>query len=145
MTRRYRWLLGFVSVALVLAFVSGCCKCPPVPPSPPPVEKEVGMVVKIGLKSGKVDGPFPREVRLSRGERPDADHVRWFNASGAPITLTFTKWPFMGPEQPIVIPDGAFSAWFTLNRDLPSGGYAYQADPPFPPGPPGDPAIVEEP
>jgi len=143
MTRRYRWLLVFASLALVLAFVPGCCKCPE--PQRIYVDKELGTTVHIPAVQSPENCPSPREVSLSRGAKPDLDHVRWSNETDTTYTLHFRRWPFIGAEQAIVIPPGTTSAWFTLDKKLPPGSYSYYSKPEFPKGPPGDPAIVEEP
>ncbi len=130
------------SALLALSLAWGCTGKTP---EPVIVNKESGATILLTADTDPTKNPSPRECQLSKGNRPDVDHVRWNNQSGQDVTITFKEWPFLEKQEPIVIKAGAYSAYFTLDKSLPAGAYTYEGFPPFPSGGPGEPAIVDGP
>ena len=149
MIRPRRWHIAPCFALLALLLVWGCNggnkKPDEVTTTPVVVNKESGATILITADTDPTKNPSPRECALSKGNQPDVDHVRWYNQSGHDITLTFKEWPFLEKQEPIVIKDGAYSAYFTLDKSLPAGAYTYEGNPPLPSGGPGEPAIVDGP
>ncbi len=130
----------------VLVFASGSCAKKVEDHPAVAVEKEKGYTVEI--KSSGLPNPDPFVCALSKGMKKDVDHVRWHNQSGKEVTLTFTaSWPFLEKLEPIVIPDGAYSAYYTLDLSALNTGYPYHIkDVPTDAGHgPDDPSVSAEP
>lgn len=150
---RPRHLAIVFSFALLVPMLAGGCnpnKNKPVADGTTPtpvveVKHESGATIVINNDTDPNKNPFPRECPLSKGNKPDEDHVRWYNTTGKKLTLTFKQWPFLEREEPIVIESGAYSAYYTLDTARPAGSYTYESDLPFPGSGPTEPAIVDGP
>lgn len=147
---RFPWgatILAVLATAMLLGAV-GCNakkKASPEASITPPQKVEQGCTILIVLSAHP--NPNPPDCVLSKGTRPNEDHVRWLNRSGTNLTIHFrSAWPFLGPQSDIVVADGTQSPWFTLNPATPTGPYTYGIAPPVSdPGAPGDPSISAEP
>ena len=144
-----RTVLSVLMVAGLALAVGGCGKKPDVvhDVTTVTVEKEKGYTVEI-LASG-APNPKPFECALSKGMRPDEDHVRWHNLAGKEARIRFTAgWPFMEPaESEIVIADGMYSAYYTLSPSASNTKYPYHIKnvPTKKDIPPDDPSVSAEP
>jgi hypothetical protein len=149
MIRSNRWWTVALSASLLLAMcVLGCSPSKNDTQTPQIVEKEKG--VTLILIENTTDAAL--SCTLSKGDKKDEDHVRWFNQTQAsvPVTITFTvKWPFLEPEQPIVVEAGQFSPYFTVNakkvggvdQGAANGPYPYSTSPKLNTGAPDGPTI----
>lgn len=90
-------------------------------------------------------GADPSQAEAAKnGSSGPADRVRWWNRTDRGHSLVFTVWPFTEPPQPILVPAGAKTEWFTVYGSTPSGLYDYAIEPTInpPSGPPGEPGIL---
>lgn len=75
----------------------------------PRSEKGVTLVLKQNVTGAELS------CTLSKGAKPDEDHVRWQNKTADPVTLTFVNWPFLEGQAPIVVEAGQYSPYFSVN------------------------------
>jgi hypothetical protein len=89
-------------------------------------------------------GAEPNTADAAKNGGGTPDRVRWWNRTDRGHTITFGNWPFAEPPQPILVPAGAKTDWFTLYPQTPSGLYDYAIEPTInpPSGPPGEPGVL---
>jgi hypothetical protein len=130
MSRR-RWFRSSFALLVIVGVATGW-GCASTRTVTVPVEN--GITVKL-----QGQDPDPKSADLRRGN--GKDHVRWHNPGTVDRTITFVAgWPFMETQEPIVIPAGKWSAWFTLAPPPITGDYPYQINPPLG-GPPEGPVV----
>lgn len=106
-----------------------------------PEPKEKGFTLVLVPNSNADD----LKCKLSKGLKPDEDHVRWYNQTTTEVEITFTvDWPFLEPttDKKFTVAAGAYSPYFSLNRAKPNTDYPYATvpnvvDPGTGPGEPG--------
>jgi hypothetical protein len=152
MSRPNRWLSAGAAIAAALTLVvvlTGCPKPPPKTEPPPAVPEQVEKGQTILIVASAAPNPTPKHCKLSKGMRKDEDHVRWLNQTGAQVTIKFTTgiWPFLETQRDIVVENGKFSEYFTLDPSKSASDCPYKTDPPATDtgGAPGDPSITVDP
>jgi hypothetical protein len=147
--RSFTGAAGWGALLIAALLLVGCAKKPneQVTSATPPPAVELGITVLM-VPAG-IPNADHFTARLSKGEIPNKDHVRWKNESGQTITITFKAgWPFYGSDHPIVVENGKVTEWFTLGPQAVAGvKYPYGLMPNIIPneGGPTDPSISGEP
>jgi hypothetical protein len=145
MIRTPRWMTAGVglSLAAVIALIAvGCFEgAKKDDGTAPPVEKEKGVTILL-VSPATAEG---LSCELSKGLKKDYDHVRWFNQTTTPVTITFTPAsPFLEAEMIFTVSPNEFSPYYTLDTKKVSGPYIYTTVPQLIPssGGPGEPKVI---
>lgn len=132
MNRAMRHMLGALGLSAVLILLGAGCggqsKVGSGTTPPPPERVEKGFTL---ILIDKAD-PHALSCTLSKGQKKDEDHVRWYNQTSGPVTITFkVGWPFMesNTAMSFTVAAGKFSEYFTLNPDTPNTAYDYDTNP----------------
>lgn len=82
---------------------------------------EKGATVVIHA-DGTIKEPKHFALHLSKGQRPDEDHVRWHNSGTSKVILSFYEgWPFREPTKKLVeIAPGGRTEIYTLSEGAPA-------------------------
>jgi hypothetical protein len=145
--KRFRHFGLAASAAVFLVLAAGGCAKKQNSLDAPPARVELGLTVVITPTGIPAAEQFA--AKLSKGARPNEDHLRWKNESGQQVTIQFKSgWPFFGTDHPIVIESGAVTEWFTLGPNAVAGAkYDYGLTPDLigNSGGPTDPSVSSEP
>lgn len=144
----FGWI-ACVAALVVAVQLAGCGEKKGENPPPPVLPERVEMGITVLITPEGIPNLDHFKVTLSKGVKPNQDHMRWRNQSGQKITIHFKSgWPFLGSVtgDRFDLEDGALSAWYTISPSATLGAsYDYELIPTPGTPAPTDPSVSAEP